>query len=363
MGRSRLFVGKKLSRGGRVSSKYGNLDVPTYYVTDDGVRLGNWLTNLRSVRNGKDSRKTELTDEQIQKLDELDFAWEGKHHSAWEKSYLAACAYKKANGNLDIPVAYVTEDGCRLGRWIRRQKEKFEILSESRKKKLLALDLEIKTVVPWDEKFALVERYYREHGNVNLPANYVVEGVWLARWLSEQVARMNGKSKGGKTLTEDQIKRLNSMGIFPNVSRQDIAWEEQYLEAKAFFDVNGNLNVSKRYTSASGKNLGVWVQRQRTAYKNGKLLAEQIEKLDTIGMVWEFEDPWAIGYEHTEKYFQQYGDLRVPSGFVCDDGYRLGTWISNQRSAYNGSARKGLSVEQIERLERIGMIWSLTKRS
>ena len=126
--------------------KYGNLDVPAYYVTDDGVRLGNWLSNLRSARNGKDSKRAELTDEQIQKLDELGFVWEGKHHSTWEKSYLAACAYKKANGNLDIPVAYVTEDGCRLGRWIRRQKEKFEILSESRKKKLLALGLEIKTV-------------------------------------------------------------------------------------------------------------------------------------------------------------------------------------------------------------------------
>ena len=347
--------------------KYGNLDVPAYYVTDDGVRLGNWLSNLRSARNGKDSKRAELTDEQIQKLDELGFVWEGKHHSTWEKSYLAACAYKKANGNLDIPVAYVTEDGCRLGRWIRRQKEKFEILSESRKKKLLALGLEIKTVDPWNEKFALVERYYHEHGNVNIPANYVIEGVWLARWLSEQVARMNGKATGRsktvKRLTPEQIKKLESVGIRANVSRNDIAWEEQYLEAKAFFEANGKLDIPKRYTSASGKNLGVWVQRQRIAYRNGKLSAEQIEKLTAIGMVWEFEDPWAVGYEHAEKYFEQFGDLRVPSGFVCDDGYRLGTWISNQRSAYNGSARKGLSAEQIAKLEKIGMIWSLTKRN
>ena len=227
--------------------------------------------------------------------------------------------------------------------------------------------MEIKTVDPWSEKFALVEQYYHEHDNVNIPANYVVEGVWLARWLSEQVARMNGKATGRsktlKKLTPERIKKLESVGIRANVSRNDIAWEEQYLEAKAFFETNGNLDIPKRYTSESGKNLGVWVQRQRVAYRNGKLSAEQIENLTAIGMVWEFEDPWTVGYEHAEKYFEQFGDLRVPSGFVCDDGYRLGTWISNQRSAYNGSARKGLSVEQIAKLEKIGMIWSLTKRS
>ena len=29
-----------------------------------------------------------------------------------------------------------------------------------------------------------------------MPADYVHEGVWAARWLSEQIARFNGKVKG-----------------------------------------------------------------------------------------------------------------------------------------------------------------------
>lgn len=29
-----------------------------------------------------------------------------------------------------------------------------------------------------------------------MPADYVDEGVWAARWLSEQIARFNGKVKG-----------------------------------------------------------------------------------------------------------------------------------------------------------------------
>ncbi|MBE5739716.1 MAG: helicase [Clostridiales bacterium] len=340
--------------------KYQNLDVPTYYVTQDGVRLGNWLMNLRSARKTNGARGVELTKEQIQKLDELGFNWAGRYNSEWDKCYLAACEYKKANGNLDIPVAYVTKDGCRLGRWIRRQKEKFEVLSERRKKKLLDLEFDAKVAEPWEEKFALLKKYYQKHGNVNLPANYVVEGVWLGRWLSEQMARLNGKSKTGKTLTKAQIEKLASVGRYPNFSRSDIVWEAQYAEAKMFFEKNGHLQPPKDYTNTSGKNLGLWLQRQRAARKNGKLTELQTEKLDKIGMIWEFEDVWETGFQHALEYFNLRGDLLIPTEFVCADGYALGSWIVNQRVKFKSKDQyRKLTPEQIERLDCIGMVWDV----
>ena len=52
-----------------------------------------------------------------------------------------------------------------------------------------------------------------------MPADHVVDGVWLRRWLSEQKARLNGKpsgrSKTVKTLTPEQIQQLGSVGIKP----------------------------------------------------------------------------------------------------------------------------------------------------
>ena len=269
--------------------EHGNLDVPTYYVTEDGVRLGNWITYVRNARKrGRNVRSAELTPEQIKRLDELGFSWEGKFHSTWDKAYEAACSYKRKYGNLDIPVAYMTEDGLRLGRWIRRQRDKYDTLSEKRKKKLEELGLQIVVEDPWNKKFLLVYAYYLEHGDVKMPANYVVDGIWLARWLSEQVARYNGKATGRgktvKTLTPEQIEKLESVGIRKNVSQSDIAWEEQYEEAKAFYLRNGHLTVPKDYKSKSGKKLALWIQRQRVAYMEKRLTAVQIEKLKDIGI-------------------------------------------------------------------------------
>lgn len=264
---------------------HGDLDVPSYYVTEDGLRLGAWIYSVRGSRNNQNSKRAKLSNEQIKKLNSIGFKWEKKHTDTWEKSYEAACEYKRRYGSLDIPVAYVTDDGCKLGRWIRRQRDKKEELSAVRREKLDVIGM-VWDMNPWEGKMRLVEQYYAEHGDVNIPADYVVEGIWISRWLAEQIARYNGKAKNGKTLTSEQEKRLENLGIRKNVSRSDIAWEEQYEEAKRFYEENGNLIVSQKYIGSNGKNLGIWVQRQRTYCRDGRLKAEQIEKLDAIGMVW-----------------------------------------------------------------------------
>ncbi len=73
-------------------------------------------------------------------------------------------------------------------------------------------------------------------------------------------------------------------------------------------------------------------------------------------MVWEAAKPWETGFLHAQEYFREQGNLEVPNAFVCEDGYRLGKWISNQRSSYAMGER--LSEEQVQRLVKIGMVWS-----
>ena len=67
---------------------------------------------------------------------------------------------------------------------------------------------------PWMQKFQMLKRYYRENGHTKMPADYVVEGVWLARWLSEQVLRLNS-GNNQKKLTAEQVKLLSTVGITP----------------------------------------------------------------------------------------------------------------------------------------------------
>lgn len=337
----------------------GNADVPSYYVTADGLRLGAWVFNTRSRKNGI-GKGAELTEEQIKRLDELGFSWEGRHKNTWDKAYLAVCEYKKKYGDLKIPVAYVTADGLALGRWIRYQIDVGEKLPEEKKEKLLALGVSFEKTDAWEEKFALLKQYYAERGDLKIPANYVVNGVWLARWLAEQKARLNGKSTGRsgkkKTLTEEQAKRLMSLGVQKNVLNNDVLWQEQYVCAKEFFEKNGHLNIPKNYVSESGKSVGRWLAIQRKYKNDGNLSDERIALLDEIGMIWFYGDKWEKGFGYAETYFKKHGNLLVKSDYVTEDGYLLGKWIVNQRSAYKGTASKKLTDEQKKRLDDIGFV-------
>lgn len=193
----------------------GKADVPSYYVTADGLRLGAWVFNIRNRKNGS-GKGAELTDEQIKRLDELGFSWDGRHKNTWDKAYAAAREYKAKHGDLKIPAAYVTADGLALGRWIRRQIDGAERLSEQKREKLRSIGVSFDKPDAWEEKFALLRRYFDEHGDLKIPANYVVNGVWLARWFSEQRAKLNGKPtlrSGKKPLTKDQKEKLRSLDI------------------------------------------------------------------------------------------------------------------------------------------------------
>ncbi len=196
--------------------KNGNSDVPSYYVTADGLRLGAWVFSIRNRKKGT-GKGAELSVNQEERLNEIEFDWNGRFKSSWDGAYAAACEYKRRFGNLNIPVAYTTDTGLALGRWIRRQKDNEKKLSSAKREKLLALGLAFEKTDGWEEKFGLLKTYYEEHGDLKMPANFVVNGVWLSRWFSEQKALLNGKTTGrsgkNKALTEEQKEKLNSLGV------------------------------------------------------------------------------------------------------------------------------------------------------
>ena len=340
--------------------EYGNLDVPSYYVDKSGIKLGAWISALRSARKNKNTKRAELTNLQIAKLDELGMLWDGKTELNWEKFYQEACRYYKMKGNLKVPAGFITDTGCRLGRWIHNQRDKYpNSLSKEKIKRLEAIGMIWRSEDSWEQKFKLVKKYYDKFGNINMPADYVDEGVWVARWLSEQIARFNGKVKG-KELTAEQSKMLKSVGVVKNKSRLDIAWEEQYSEAKKYYSEHGNLNVPKNLLSKNGKNIHIWLEHQKENKRKGKLSREKTDKLNELGIVWDNEPPWEIGFRHAKEYYDSFGNLLVPIRYICPDGYKLGAWLTNQRTnLITKDKQRKLSQDKIDRLNSIGMIWSI----
>ena len=210
--------------------KNGNLDVPVYYVTQGGIRLGQWLTNLRNRLKGT-KKGAEITAEQKRRLDELGFVREGRRNQTWENAYREACAYKKKFGNLNIPVAYVTETGLALGKWIRRQTDGAEKLSAVKKEKLAALGLSLAKPDAWEVRYGLAEEYYKTHGNLNVPPDYKPKGIWLYKWLNEQKQIYRG-NRGDKVLTGEQIARLEKIGMVWKSRRlaRNGAYEKQQIK-------------------------------------------------------------------------------------------------------------------------------------
>ncbi len=369
---------------------HGHLDIPAAYTTADGHSLGAWVATQRKVYLGRTAGC--LSMEQIKRLEEIGMCWQGAREAAWERHFSEAEKYFRQHGNLAIPADYVTGDGCRLGRWLRRQRELLkgqgkgyfqgmdvmgdrESRGGEREKcknansvsadMVKAIHVERLTKIgmvwesgdPWERRYALAKEYYKGHGNLQIPSGYVVDGVWLGRWVREQKSKLSQEGKGA--LTKEQKEKLLSIGLTIGVSQAELSWREQYGQAEEFFKKFGNLSVPKRYTAGNGKKLGVWLQHQRAGRRNGALASWQVGLLDGIGMVWEKEDAWEQGFLHAQEYFRTNGNLDVPNNYICGDGYRLGKWISNQRYAYMGIATKRLTEKQIRRLEEIGMVWSV----
>ena len=146
-------------------------------------------------------------------------------------------------------------------------------------------------------------------------------------------------------------------------------WDMYYECAQKYFNDNGNLEIPAKYITEEGYALGSWIANQKSIRKgtiNGKLTENQINKLDSIHMIWEdYNDlNWSKHYHAAKQYYKEHGNLEVPSRYVNADGVSLGRWISSVRRWYNsGAHKKYLQNDRVKQLEDIGMIWNAMDNS
>ncbi len=182
------------------SEAHGDLNVPVSYVSPEGVKLGEWISVIRNNKAGRT-----LTGEQIQELEALGMVWGSRYEQLWEEGYRHAEEYFHENGNLNVPAAFRCEDGYALGRWLVRQRN---AVDEERRKRLEEIGMVWERKDSWSVRYALAEEYYRQHGDLKVPGGYVVQGVWLDRWISEQ----RKKYRNGQ-LSREQIQALGRLGM------------------------------------------------------------------------------------------------------------------------------------------------------
>lgn len=65
----------------------------------------------------------------------------------------------------------------------------------------------------WNSKYKLAKEYYTEHGNLNIPVAYCVDGVKLGRWISNIRSKRKNPNSSGMMLDESRIAMLDSIGM------------------------------------------------------------------------------------------------------------------------------------------------------
>lgn len=232
--------------------------------------------------------------------------------------------------------------------------EKFKIIDEVRNCRELFEKLNDALTATWDMYYASAKQYYKENGNLEVPARYITEeGYALGSWLNNQKAIRKGTIVG--KLTEDQIQKLDSIGMIWD--SLDYFWEQNFKLAKEYYLTYGNLDIPTNYKSTGGKHLGNWILRQRQLNKSNSLTDEQVNKLDSIGMDWmdRVDRIWENGFIEAKNYSEEYGNLSVPKNYRSNTDFPLGIWIQRQRSLYKSNK---ISENRIKRLTDIGMKWN-----
>ena len=88
----------------------GTLDVPTNFQHKSGFWIGSWIDKIRK-------KKDELTDEQIERLDQIGFVWEQTDN--FEERFATAKAYYEIHGCLPLePKHCKTKAELHICQWL-----------------------------------------------------------------------------------------------------------------------------------------------------------------------------------------------------------------------------------------------------
>ena len=354
---------------------------------------------------------------------------------SWEDMFNLAEKFYDQYKHLNINLTFKTfngydydENGLNLGAWIATQKQTYrnrEIPKEERKsthkpltdeqvEKLNSVGM-IWSVLDanWDYMFSLVQKNYEHNnGKLNIPYNfktlngydYDETGENLSKWIYSQRTKYKNKAIPKeerkimhKPLTDEQVEKLNSVGMIWSVL--DERWDYVFsLIQKNYEHNNGKLNIPANFKTLNGydydetgENLSELLSKLRIKYKERELpkeerknlilplTDEQVEKLNSVGMIWSvFDERWDYVFSLIQKNYEyNNGKLNIPYNFKTLNGYdydetgeNLTNWMYLQRTKYKEKEspkekRKKpispLTDEQVEKLNLVGMIWDVKK--
>lgn len=349
-------------------TEHGDLLVPVRYRDKNDFALGEWIVYNRQRYLGGN-----LTQNRIERLEAIGMVW-STSNDLWEQNYAAATQYYLEHGDLEVPIKYETPSGFGLGVWLGAQRaaHKAGELPQEQVERLdaLGMDWTNRNDRKWMSLYDVAAAYYHEHGNLNVPSEYVTpDGVLLGKWVARQRYAYLNPDRSSARVTPERKALLDKLGM---VWEKYDPWQERYDLALAYKTEHGDLEIPSVYKTEDGVWLGSWVSRQRQALNSGSsaLSSERRKLLRTLfkgerrpsdpaadhGTVREAN--WERNFRSAARYARKYKHLLVPASYVDSDGVRLGVWVSNLRAARkNRPDSYQVTPAHIKKLNSIGMVW------
>lgn len=349
-------------------TEHGDLLVPVRYRDKNDFALGEWIVYNRQRYLGGN-----LTQNRIERLEAIGMVW-STSNDLWEQNYAAATQYYLEHGDLEVPIKYETPSGFGLGVWLGAQRaaHKAGELPQDQVERLdaLGMDWTNRNDRKWMSLYDVAAAYYHEHGNLNVPSEYVTpDGVLLGKWVARQRYAYLNPDRSSARVTPERKALLDKLGM---VWEKYDPWQERYDLALAYKTEHGDLEIPSVYKTADGVWLGSWVSRQRQALNSGSS-ALSSERRKLLRPLFKGErrpsDPaadhgtvreanWERNFRSAARYARKYKHLLVPASYVDSDGVRLGVWVSNLRAARkNRPDSYQVTPAHIKKLNSIGMVW------
>ncbi|SFN96314.1 Helicase conserved C-terminal domain-containing protein [Streptomyces sp. cf124] len=321
-------------------------------------------------------------------------------HAHWRRGIEAAAIYNRLHGDLRVPFTYrVPEDqeaeaegwpaslaAFPLGQWTADARRFYARgdMDEDRVAQLEKLGMIWSHFdVAWEEGLAAARGWAAENGHLLAPLDATYQGAKVGIWLKNARAAAR-KAAAIEQQRAEGLPVQSSAGALSDARREQleeidpswrptwpVEWQRAFHLTRLHLEQSGELPTEPGIVVRQGEDLGRWVRAQRLGWDKLTTVQQWLcERILGIHPATEDEKPpphrtqadkWAANLAAAKQYYQREGHLNVPRKHVetvlADEGgelqFRLGTWVSNQRSR-----AASLPKERTEQLSAIGMRWA-----
>lgn len=281
----------------------------------------------------------------------------GRYEERWWEGHAHLVQFVAEHGHPRVPVSHRTEpDGFALGTWVKVQRREHSLgtLKDERLRALREAGFAFEVRHPlkqWQRNVDRLTAFKDEHGHTRVPYYYeTADGFGLGAW----VGRMRRRRASGE-VTDQQVADLDAVGMDWTLALET-SKRRSHRAFAAFVADHGHARVPDPYRTSDGFDLSGWVARVRRDRRAGRLSATQERELRDLG----FEFPsvpdaadWDAHLASLSRYVVRNGP-DISTTFECDDGTRLGHWVSSQRAAREAGT---LSAGRVAQLDDLGFVW------